>query len=103
MLRGVNKVSQSLSDSASVSSEDSLTVFGDPGIDNVNIDEILVRLPPRPSEHAGEVGTLTEVHLVQAPQLPTGAHGNVGALLLLEQRLVDVLGSGQFLPGMPKD
>lgn len=61
-----------------------------------------MRLPPRTPEHAGEVGALAEVDLVQPPQLAPGTDGDVGALLLLEQRLVDVLGSGQLLPATLK-
>lgn len=61
-----------------------------------------MRLPPRTPEHAGEVGALAEVDLVQPPQLAPGTDGDVGALLLLEQRLVDVLGSGQLLPATIK-
>lgn len=75
-----------------------LTFFGNPWIHNVNVDQILVRLSPRSGEHASEVRTLAEIHFVQSPQFSTGADGNVRALLLLEQCLVDVLGGSQLLP-----
>lgn len=72
-----------------------LAFQSDTFIQNFYVHKILTGFLPRTIEHTVKVRTLAQIYFVKIPHFAQRHNSNVGILLLLKKRLVDVLGGGK--------